>query len=158
MAIETEVKIQVDDETFNRVHNYLDKPKFYTQRNIVYMLGSTVMRYRDENGHTLFTLKGPRQDQEITKREEIESELTWKMFSSFDKAKQLMPGAFYYEKLRATTRIPYCIICFDILENGSKYIELEGEEDEIIRHRKNLGLQDFPIEKRNYQELLGWKK
>lgn len=155
MAIETEVKILVNERTFNRLYREAHSPSsFAIQKNLIYMFGSTLVRLREESRDTILTFKGPRKRGKITQREEIEGKINWNMFQNFELARQLMPGAFYYEKRRAISRVPNITICFDILENGAKYIELEGSKDEIQCHKKRLGLDNHPIETRSYYELL----
>ncbi len=151
-AIETEVKIGVDDGTFEEVYAELGRPRFSIQKNLIYSVGKAFLRLRQELGKTILTVKGARQEGEFTCREEVESQLTANVF---EEMRKIMPEAFYYEKKRAEAREPYCIIFFDILSDGRKYIEIEGKEFHISKHRKKLGLENHPVEKRNYLELLG---
>ena len=153
MAIETEVKIPVDEETFNRLyHNEYRPSSFVIQRILMYSFGESFLRLRQEHNATILTVKGPRPNGELNIREEIESRLCDNIF---DELKKSIPNAFYYEKKRATSMVPYCIICFDILDDGRKYIEIESKiKGEIYRHRKRLGLDKHPVEKRSYLEIL----
>jgi len=153
--IETEVKILVDEETFDRLYQGDYRPSsFVVQRNLIYSLGESFLRLRQEKNKTILTVKGPRQKGEFNVREEIESRLCANIFEELKKS---MPNAFYYEKQRAVARMPYCIICFDILSDGRKYIELEGIESQVRNYRKRMGLDNYPVEKRSYLEILGGK-
>jgi adenylate cyclase class IV len=153
--IETEVKIEVDDTTFYRIYKELNSHILVEQKNLIYRNENSILRLRQESDKTILTIKGIDSGINFNSRPEVEAELAW---NAFEEMRQLMPDAFYYEKRRATVREPHCVICFDILHNGRKYIEIEADEARIKKYIKKFGLEDFPREKRSYLELLMGEK
>ena len=63
------------------------------------------------------------------------------------------PRPVYYEKSRASAKFMNCQVCLDNFF-GTRYLEIEGPERSIRHVISTLGLEDFPIEKRSYLELL----
>ncbi|MBS3094535.1 class IV adenylate cyclase [Candidatus Pacearchaeota archaeon] len=59
-----------------------------------------------------------------------------------------------YQKKRTNFIYNECAVSLDILPNDKRYIEIEGEEKNISEVIQRLGLQNKPIEKRSYLEIL----
>ena len=160
MSIEIEVKIPVDDFTFNKIasdsRNGGLVPIFHRQRNIIYYNGAGFFRVRYEAGKIIFTAKGKNSGNGINMREEIESvmENTDSLF--FEDLKRLAEGSsFYYEKNRANIHLGDCVLSLDELSDGRKFIEIEGSEEAIKKYIKHFGLEGRFLEKRSYSEILG---
>lgn len=155
MAIETEVKIRVDEKTFYEISGKYGNPESLLQKNVIYKFENGLLRMRSEGGKTFLTAKGKRLDDKFNSREEIETELPAEFFSEFEKLGLGNPT--YYEKSRASFRLQNCTICLDDL-NGRYFVEIEGDEEEIIENMNMLGLQDHPREKRSYLEIINGDK
>ncbi|MFA5084405.1 MAG: class IV adenylate cyclase [Candidatus Paceibacterota bacterium] len=159
MAIETEVKIRLDEKGLAGIIKKLGKPEFFPQQNIFYQFPKGFLRIRGENGKTYITLKGKNNSKEYNEREEIEfrvqtqslSELRH-LFGSLGMIEKL-----HYEKQRANFRLNDCIVSIDLLPDGKTYIEIEGNREKITKNLRALDLIRYPRENRSYFEMLGGK-
>lgn len=161
MAIETEVKIKVDDGTFCQIMSDRRKKgmplKFSLQQNIIYDTGNGgFMRIRREHGRITFTAKGKSDGRAISSREEIETLMEDNSSEFFDNLRRLSSGkAVYYEKNRANCYFDDCTISLDEFPRGSAhYVEIEGPKNQIKKYIRELGLSRMPVEKRSYFEIL----
>lgn len=153
--IETEVKIPVEEKTFYEISSKYGNPQSLLQKNVIYKFENGLLRVRSENGKSFLTAKGKKLDDKFSSRPEIESELPADFFLDFVKLQLGEP--VYYEKYRASFRLNECTICLDNL-NGRYFVEIEGDEKEIIENMNALGLQDHPREKRSYLEIINGDK
>lgn len=159
MKIEKEVKIRLNTGTFypiicDRKNKGLPL-KFYKQKNIIFQNNKGFFRIRYENNKVILTYKGKNTGEKINCREERESILEGAGYTFFEQLREFSKdNSFYYEKNRANIYLTNCIISLDELSHDKKYIEIEGEEKEIMKNLKILGLQNYPLEKRNYLEIL----
>lgn len=177
--IEKEIKIELDKTTFEKTAKELWKgivlsgsagPQFLQERNIFYSVPAGFLRLRDYDGEVSVTYKGERQNSEsINAREEIEFKYPEQ---DFDKLKLFFSKVglvryFEYTKQRANYyfdgggmggMIIGAVASFDILPNGKRYIEIEDllkESEETIPHLvKILKLENYPIEKRSYLDIV----
>lgn len=175
--LETEVKIPVDKETFEKVIKELwsgivacgdSGPRFKEEINIFYKVPKGFLRLRDYDGEVKVTYKSERKDsRKINSREEIEFEYPK---GDFEKMKLFfsrigLEKHLEYTKKRANYYFDDgylggvgAVASFDILPSGKRYIEIEDIDPsgEAIPHiRKMLGLENHQIEKRSYLEIVG---
>ena len=70
--IEREVKIRLDKKEVERIVKLLGKPKYFAQKNLIYILSFGYLRIRKEKSRTIVSLKGKNQSKNFFLREEIE--------------------------------------------------------------------------------------
>jgi len=157
MAIETEVKVRVDDTKLEEMTSFLGNPEYFNQINLFYQNGGGFLRLRQEKGKTVITYKGERRDDKFGSREEIELllegeeqvEVLRKIFE-----KMGMNETLYYEKNRAQFDFGRCKIFLDLTPKGS-FVEIEAKYPrDIEKAMRFFGLEDKNIEKRSYLEIL----
>lgn len=167
MAIETEVKIPVDEKTFERALEelwrfeilvYQIKPEFKMEKNVFYKVPAGFLRLRSYADSVSVTYKGKREDSEkLNSREEIEFKYPER---DFDKLGLLLSRIglekeIEYQKQRANFYFrDGPIVSFDILPNGQRYIEIENTPEKIENIVSRLDLQNHPREKRSYLEII----
>ncbi len=155
MTIETEAKIKINEEEFNNLIRILGKPKFFSQKNVIYKLKEGMFRIREENGNRIITYKGELKKTKFKSLEEVEFETD----SDVEKLKHFfgllghMP-TLIFEKKRANFNFLNCIVSLDILHGDNYFIEVEGKTENIEECLKKLGLQNKEFEKRSYMEIL----
>jgi adenylate cyclase class 2 len=117
----------------------LEKNWLYDRRERTFTSADKLLRLREDRRLTL-TFKGPRQDSEFKKREEIELE-----FPSGSPAHSLLDAVglvqwLYYEKVRETWRLGAAEIVIDELPDLGLFVEVEApteaEIDGIVRTLK----------------------
>ncbi len=145
----------MDEKIFYEISGKYGNPESLLQKNVIYKFDNGLLRVRSENGKSFLTAKGKRLDDKFNSRPEIESELPADFFSQFESLGLGSP--IYYEKYRASFTLNDCTICLDNLD-GRYFVEIEGNEKEIIKNMTVLGLQDLPREKRSYLEIIKDKK
>lgn len=161
--LETEVKVRLSKREFDkRVKQLwtdsLGEPQFIGELNDFYNVPNGFLRLKRFRDIIKVTFKGPRQDSnEFNSREEIEFDYPlWQ----YDEIKRFYEALglklhFQYTKQRANYFFDDGpIASFDILPNGERYIEIEDSEETIRNVVSLLKLQDFPLEKRSYLEIL----
>ena len=182
--LETEVKIPVDEKTFEASRIALNRgfklPDFFPEENIFYKTPEGFLRLRKYCGNILVTYKGNRiESEKMNSREEIEFEDY--LPKDFDKLRTFflrlgLKKDFEYTKQRSIYRFDQgifgahdCAVSFDILPNEDKYIEIEELISDGIHDASSdgktidnvvlrLGLQKHPLEKRNYLDIVRGKK
>ncbi len=174
MPVETEVKISVD--SFENVRDKILKAggsriSSVNELNIMYdtpsgdlrkeYVGLRLRRETDmhKSGHqsTTLTIKGPRASGTIKRRAEFELSV-----SDFEKSGHLIECIGFsqrlvYEKSREKWTLGATKIFLDVLPFGL-YIEIEGENDDIIMAAKRLGFKEHHFIKKNYLELAAENK
>lgn len=152
---EIEAKIKISEEEKENLINLLGKPKFYKQENVFFGFDGKIIRHRTLDNGILLTIKGKNELCDFNKREETEIKLPYNhleiqlLFEVIGLKKLLT-----YEKQRADYKINSCTVSLDVLTIGN-YVEIEGKEEDITKTINFLGLNEFPIEKRSYFEMLG---
>ncbi len=171
--IETEAKIGLTEEEFIKIKRKLERLNgydayFQSQENIFYSDGKNQVRlreqktevsdYRNEKDYVYryflnrksnkrkgFKYKSMDEDEiEIEDKKQAEKILVFMGFKKF----------FSYQKQRADFEINGCVVSLDILPRNKCFLEIEGDEENISQVISRLGLQDFPVEKRSYLEIL----
>lgn len=152
--IETEVKIEIDrTRKFDEIYQALGRPEWQIQRNYLFSFDGNLLRIRHEAGKAFLTAKGQDLGTQFNSRPEIECEIPPEFFMGFSKIRGSNQQPRYYEKSRASARFMNCVVCLDNFF-GTYYLEVEGSEVDIPKVIKRFGLEDFPIEKRGYAQLL----
>lgn len=153
--LETEVKIEIDRERkVKEIYEAIGRPSWDVQRNYLFAFGESFLRIRHEAGKAFLTSKGKDSGGVYNQRPEIECEIPTEFFMGFSKLAGLNGNPRYYEKSRASAEFMGCQVCLDNF-SGTHYLEVEGQERDITKVIEKFGLQEFPIEKRSYLELLG---
>ena len=153
-SIETEVKIEIDrQKKFDEIYQALGRPEWQIQRNYVFSFDGNLLRIRHEAGKAFLTAKGKDLGTQFNSRPEIECEIPTEFFMGFSKIRGSNNPPRYYEKSRASKKFMNCHLCLDNFF-GTHYLEIEGREEDIPRVIKRFGLEDFPIEKRSYAQML----
>lgn len=112
------------------------------------------LRLRIESKKAYLTYKGPPQKSRKFKiREEFETEVkNGKQMKKILKELGLIP-TFQYKKCRTTYRLKKCKICLDETSIGN-FVELEGEQSQIVRIATLLGFQKKEFIKLDYIQLI----
>lgn len=160
MAIETEVKVRVDNKKFENLYAKMGAGQFFDQRNLFYALDEGFLRLRleQEQGcpdRSFLTFKGEKLKSKFNSRKELELFIG----KDFETASELLLALgfrmnFEYSKKRINYKSGKCIVSLDILQDNSRYVEIEGSESSIKRNIRDLGLQKYPLEQRSYLQLL----
>jgi predicted adenylyl cyclase CyaB len=151
--IETEAKIRLSQEEFQWLYQKLGKPSFSLQRNWGYFLDGGFLRVREEGNKKYVTLKKLNKGEIYNSREELEVQV-----SDVSVARNIFTALgfeeHYYEKRRATKKIDGLVVCLDEISEAGYFVEVEGEEKGISQVLVIFGLNDSPIERRNYFEIV----
>lgn len=167
IKIETEAKIKLSFHSFEKIISILGKPNFMVQRNDFFQnISGERIRWRAEDGRIILNRKTginyptkfkSKKEEEIILSNKEEETIFWNkeaenilLFFGFKKV-------FSYEKERANFDWKNCMVSLDKLGNNRYYVEIEGEEKDIEEVIRRLNLEDKPLEKRSYFELLGDK-
>jgi predicted adenylyl cyclase CyaB len=112
------------------------------------------LRLRTENKKTYLTFKGPpKKSRKFKIREEHETELkNGKQMKKILKELGFIP-TFQYKKYRTTYRLKKCKICLDETSIGN-YLELEGEQSQIVRIATSMGFLKKEFIKLDYVQLI----
>lgn len=162
MAIETEVKIEIDrPKKLDEIYEVIGRPDWTIQRNYIFPFSGNILRlrYEDKTGKSFLTFKGKDVGGEFNCREERECEIPAELFMSMSRGVAKRPvqefgnQPHYYEKSRAQANYGNCVVCIDNFF-GTYYCEIEGNGKDIQRLVGEFGLENFPREKRSYLELL----
>ncbi len=109
----------------------LEKNWLYDYPDRALTRGDKLLRLREDK-RVRMTFKGPREESEYKKREEMEFE-----FPDLPRAKSLLESIgfikwLYYEKYRETWKLGPCEVVLDELPHFGLYVEIEGPTDEEI--------------------------
>ena len=162
---EIEVKIRVDnfeklDQKLATLGAELVKGRHW-EENTLYDFPSKslfsqkrALRLRLENKKAYLTYKGPPQKSRKFKiREEFETEVKkGKQTEKILKELGLIP-TFQYKKHRTIYRLKKCKICLDETSVGN-FVELEGEQSQIVRIATSLGFQKKEFIKLDYIQMI----
>jgi len=153
MPLETEVKIKINKEDESRFFSVFGTPEFRCQENYVFDLEKGYVRVRYENGKYILTYKSERQNDKFGSREEIETIVDSGEILKILRGIGLQEGAFYI-KDRASYFANDCVVSLDVIDEIGTYVEVEGQEKEILEILEVLGLKDREPEKKSYSEIL----
>ncbi|MBP7708491.1 class IV adenylate cyclase [Candidatus Pacearchaeota archaeon] len=155
MVIENEVKIRLDEAEFVKVIDLLGKSQFHTQTNSFFKVKKGFLRLREENNKLFLTFKGKKIESEFKACEETELELSKESKSTILRLLENLglKFLFQYTKQRASYYFSDCVVCLDILENGKKYIEIEGNNESIKEKINSLNLNLKNIEEKSYFKM-----
>ena len=162
---EIEVKIRIANpeklkEKFAALGAELTKDRHW-EENTLYDFPSRslfsqkrALRLRTENKKAYLTFKGPPlKSRKFKIREEYETEVkNGKQMKKILKELGLIP-TFQYKKYRTTYRLKKCKICLDETSIGN-YLELEGEQSQIVRIANDLGFSKKEFIKLDYVQLI----
>lgn len=177
--IETEAKIELSEEEFSKLSGLLlglNEDRFMhglpePQENIFYRSGDKIVRVRDqtfldpwrgENSRGVYmNAKFPAS---VNSKYKAMVEPEIQISSNYEKIESFLEAIgfqkfFSYKKQRANYKISQCVVSQDFIPEYKKYfIEVEGEEKNIGSVLEKLNLQDKPLEKRSYLEILMGEK
>jgi adenylate cyclase, class 2 len=171
MALEVEAKFKIDSHETVRAAlqelgarcrgHVLETNQIFdnTQRSLLAAdCGLRIRTCRDENGKVVYaclTYKGPRRNSSIKEREEIE------FWVGDSKTAQAFLEALGYnevlsfEKKRETWRLNECSIELDELPLLGLYVEIEGPDEQQVRHLgERMQLPERAMERDSYIALL----
>jgi len=103
----------------------------------------------------LLTYKGPKQNDNFKKRQEIEVEI-----EDHEPGEQLLCALGFkrvlvFEKKRRIWRLANCVVAVDRLPLLGGFVEIEGPDDEKIAGvQRDLGLSDLPHIVQSYADLM----
>jgi len=157
MPLETEVKIKINKEDESRFFSVFGTPEFRCQENYVFDLEKGYVRVRYENGKNILTYKGERQEDRFGSREEIEIVVDSGEILKILRGIGLQESAMYV-KDRASYSANDCVVSLDRIDGIGTYVEIEGQEKEILEILEVLGLKDREPEKQSYSEILKKKR
>jgi adenylate cyclase class 2 len=163
--IEIEVKIRINNpaeitERIKALNVKLDRER-HLEKNILYDYPTQdlykkhyALRVRSVNKKTFLTFKGAAQKSRKFKiREEYETEVkNGKQLRKILKSLGLQP-AFTYNKYRTVFRTKRLKICLDETSAGN-FIELEGQQNDIVRFAEALRLSKKDFIKLDYIQLI----
>jgi predicted adenylyl cyclase CyaB len=162
---EIEVKIRIDNPEIMKdklaaVGAELVKERHW-EENTLYDFPSQALfrkkralRIRTTDKKTFLTFKGPPQKSRKFKiRDEYETEVkNGKQMKKILKELGFIPS-FQYQKYRTIYRFKKCRICLDEITVGY-YLELEGEQNHIVRIATSLGFLKKEFIKLDYVQLI----
>jgi len=152
--VETEAKIKLTREEFEKFINLFNHPYFFVQENILYSISEGFVRIRKEKEKKILTLKKSAEGA-FNSREEIEFETKSDITTLKDFFTNLgLKESLSFRKRRANIYKNDCTISIDILKEDDYYIEIEGESEKIKQTINELNLQNHKLEKRSYLEIL----
>jgi predicted adenylyl cyclase CyaB len=148
---EVEAKIALSEKEFTYLVDKFKPVSSFPQSNSFFKLEDNIIRVRNEKNKTIVCLKGPRIEGHYNSRLETEFYFEGNEFFAALKIKPF----FSYEKRRTEVKYNGCTLSLDDLGEGRKYLEVEGDKKNIEAVLINLGMQNKPIERRSYLEILG---
>jgi len=115
----------------NKSEATLEKNWLYDYPDRTLARAGKLLRLRQDS-RVLLTFKGPRQESEYKKREEVEFK-----FPELLQTRSLLESIgfikwFYYEKYRETWKLGNCEVVLDELPDLGLYVEVEGPTNEEI--------------------------
>ena len=163
--LEIEIKIKIDDPQSikNKIlargallhrERYFEKNSLYDYPKMVLYLGNEALRLRKINKKTFLTFKGAeKKSRKFKIREEYETEIKnerqiIKILKSLG-----LKQVFSYEKYRTVFIYKKLKICLDELTIGD-YLELEGQQSDIVRFASLLGYSKKDFIKSDYIQML----
>lgn len=163
--VETEVKIRIDDinslkDKILKLEAKLEKERHH-EENTLYDFPSRILtkkrqalRVRTAGKKTFLTFKGPPEKSRKFKiRKEYETEVkNQKQLKKILKSLGLIP-VFNYTKQRTVYRKKHLKICLDETSIGV-FLELEGEQNTIVKFTDALGIPKKEFIKLDYVQLL----
>lgn len=162
---EIEVKIRIDNpeklkEKLAAIGAELVKDRYW-EENALYDFHSHILssqqralRLRTENKKVYFTFKGsPLKSRKFKIRKEYETEIrNTKQMKKILKELGFIP-TFQYQKYRTVYRAKKIKICLDETTVGN-FVELEGEQSQIVRVARSLGFTKQEFIKLDYIQLI----
>ena len=114
--------------------------------------GVVLVRYEDGT-HTL-TYKSDRQGDRFGSREEIETQI-----ADPDEVRRILKHvglkeSATYHKETSSWWANQCVVSLDVISGVGTYLEVEGQEKEILEVLEVLGLKNREPERRSYFEIL----
>ena len=165
MTLECELKfLDVDLEALSRrladvgavrAGRYLETNLVFDYPDRSLRAAGILLRLRDKQGRAVLTVKRPPEQEgpsALKVFEEIESEV--EEFETVQRALEIVGFrvAFTYEKVREKWSFGGCAVCLDRLPFGD-YVEIEGEEPDVVRCVEDLGLGGKPTSKDTYHAI-----
>jgi len=163
--LEIEVKIKVDNLDAVQVkleqqgavlfrHRHYESNTLYDFRDSLLYSKQFALRVREKNKKGFLTFKGAKQGSRKFKiREEYETEVkNIKHLRKILQSLGLIP-VFEYQKYRTVYRKKKLLICLDETPVGN-FIELEGDQSDIVRFAQALGFSKQDFIKDDYVQLL----
>jgi len=163
--LEIEVKIKVDNLDAVRVKleqqgavlfhdRHYESNTLYDFRDSLLYSKQFALRVREKNKKGFLTFKGAKQGSRKFKiREEYETEVkNIKHLRKILQSLGLIP-VFQYQKYRTVYRKKKLLICLDETPVGN-FIELEGDQSDIVRFAQALGFSKQDFIKDDYIQLL----
>ncbi len=137
-------------------HSYDDT--FYDRPSLELRNKHFALRVRKINKKAFLTFKGPEQKSRKFKiREEYETEVkNAKQLQKILKSLGLQP-VFQYVKFRTVFRRKKLTICLDETPIGN-FLELEGQQNEIVKFAHELGFSKDQFIKQDYVQLIQTEK
>jgi predicted adenylyl cyclase CyaB len=167
--VEIEIKIKVKDlgavkEKILRLGAKLEKKRFFEENTLYDSPSETLyekrqaLRLRKIGKKTFLTFKGtPQKSRKFKIRDEYETEAkNQKQLKKILQAIGLV-SVFEYQKYRTVFKKSSLKICLDELSIG-KFVELEGERNDIVKFAKDLGFSKDEFIKLDYVQLIKKEK
>ena len=167
--VEIEVKIRIEDissmkEKILSLGAVLVKDRHF-EENTLYDFPSKklyslkhALRLRTAGKKIFLTFKGsPQKSRQFKIRDEYETEVkNLKHTQKILKALDLQP-VIHYKKFRTQFRTKKIVICLDETDAGH-FIELEGQQSDIVRFANAMGFSRQDFIKKDYIQLIEEKK
>ncbi|MEK6864817.1 MAG: class IV adenylate cyclase [Nanoarchaeota archaeon] len=155
---ETEAKAKV--KTHERLEEKLKEMGFEyigetNEHNSMYDICGFLKRHdralrmrKDETGCCI-TYKGKQEDSSYKHRREIEFGIPLFLYSALY---AIIPNSLKYEKKRLTYQRDKCKVCLDDVKKLGKFVEIEGQEEEIKLIIEQLGIKETT--KESYPQMI----
>ena len=172
MCVEIEAKLKVDSleeiehklveagAEFRQEQRQIDN--YFDDANRTLTKADKCLRLRrqltGDNEKVFLTYKGPKEKDQLKKRQEIEIEV-----GNVDSTRKLLSALGYdqalvVEKKRRIYRLGGCIVALDELPLLGSFVEIEGSDDEkIVNVQRDLGLADLQHIPVSYASLMAEK-
>ena len=151
----TELKADFLEEQLQTDYYFDDANRTLTETDRCLRLRRQLTKEQEK---IFLTYKGPKEKDQLKKRQEIEIEV-----GNVDSTRKLLSvlgynQALVVEKKRRIYRLGDCVVALDELPLLGSFVEIEGPDDEkITRVQKKLGLTDLPHIPESYAALVEQK-
>ena len=155
---EIEIKAKIEEDLSNKIienngvflREVFQEDIYFEHPCRDFKKSDEALRLRKEGNNFILTFKGRREEGKIKKREEIEAKVEESIIEILERLG--FKKVCIIRKKRKEFSLGNVKIFIDDVENLGKFIEIEGNEEEIFNIMKILGIKEYI--KETYLELI----
>jgi len=155
---EIEIKAKIEEDLSNKIienngvflREVFQEDIYFNHPCRDFKESDEALRLRKERNNFILTFKGRREEGKIKKREEIEAKVEESIIEILERLG--FKKVCIIRKKRKEFSLGNVKIFIDDVENLGKFIEIEGNEEEIFNIMKILGIKEYI--KETYLELI----